>query len=212
MITIGRILSPESRQRTDTCPKEISDSGYHQLLSHPRLEMSNPSLTQRPQMASATTLTNTQLHPIPSFAPTSIAPENVAPSQAPTTQPQTPNPTSSSRLLALPLELRVQIYTHTLSLSLSPSLTASSAAAALVTNNHIDTALLLVSRQIYHEARLLPFQINTFVFNNKVSNNGSSSVVRAIGFLQKLLVWQREAIRRVEIGVVGREVVVGCRR
>lgn len=69
-------------------------------------------------------------------------------------------------------------------------------------------SLLLVSRQIYHEARLLPFQSNTFIFTKIYG----SSVVSAIKFLQKLLDWQREALRSVEIAVVGREIVEGWRR
>lgn len=134
--------------------------------------------------------------------------DHPAGSQA-TSQPAAPESTSSP-LLALPLELRRQIYTHAFSLSPRPepsSATGLTKHPSLLTD-HIDTSLLLVCRQMYHEARLLPFQRNNFSF----STTGGGSVTSAVRFLQRLADWQREALRSVEIAVVGREVVEGWRR
>ena len=75
-------------------------------------------------------------------------------------------------------------------------------------SDHIYLCLLLVSRQMYHAARLLPFQSNTFIFTKTYG----SSVISAIKLLQKLLDWQRQALRSVEIAAVGREIVECWRR
>lgn len=117
---------------------------------------------------------------------------------------------TSSPLLSLPLELRLQIFAH--ALSLTPRLKPFSATDTIencpLFSDHIDNSLLLACRQVYHEARLLPFRNNTFIFTVIYG----SSVVSAVKFLQKLLDWQREALRSVEVAVVGREVVERWRR
>lgn len=113
----------------------------------------------------------------------------------------------SSPLLALPLELRLQIYTYTLALHKPPSPKIPTSNHTALFPDHISTSLLLVNRQIYHEARLLPLS-NTFVFTKCFG----SSVYSARKFLTRLEDWQRVALRSVVISIVGREIVEDWRR
>lgn len=113
-----------------------------------------------------------------------------------------------SPLLGLPLELRLQIYTHALALHSPPSPEIPTSDHLPVFANHISTSLLLVNRQIYHETHLLPLSTNTFVYTNCFG----SSVYSARKFLTRLENWQIEALRGVEITVVGRAILEGWRR
>ncbi|KAF6231943.1 hypothetical protein HO173_009780 [Letharia columbiana] len=150
---------------------------------------------------SSTSITTTQLHANMSAEPSSTS-INLSARAQPTV--------TSSPLLSLPLELRLQIFAHTLSLTprLKPSFPTDTNEKRHLFYDHVENSLLLVSRQIYQEARLLPFQSNTFIF----AKTYGSSIVSAIKLLEKLLDWQREAVRSVEIAVVGREIVEGWRR
>lgn len=114
----------------------------------------------------------------------------------------------SSRILALPLELRLQIYSHALTLQSPKTPDKVAGTARLLFTSQICTSLLLVNRQIYHEARLLPFQVNDWIFTECFR----SSVFSAHLFLAKLETWQRAALRSLEIAVVGREIVERRRR
>lgn len=113
-----------------------------------------------------------------------------------------------SPLLALPLELRLQIYTHAVTLHMPDSPKIATSDHTPLFPDHISTSLLLVNRQIYHEARLLPLSSNTFVFTKCFG----SSVYSARKFLTRLEDWQREALRNVVIAIVGREIVESWRR
>ncbi len=125
--------------------------------------------------------------------------------QAPPVPQQTRSQLPPSRLLSLPLEIRLQIYTLALHSTPLPSSTPLEPVPShqhplplLATHHRL--ALLLVNRQIYNEARLLPFTTNTFLFRKSFG----SSVYAAKKFLGQLERWQREAVRRLEVSVVGR--------
>lgn len=109
----------------------------------------------------------------------------------------------SSPLLSLPLELRLQIYAHAFALHSPKEPKHPTHVTTPLFAGKICTSLLLVNRQTYHEARLLPFQINKLTFTKCFG----SSVFSAHRFLAKLEDWQRVALRSVVIAVVGREIV-----
>jgi hypothetical protein len=68
---------------------------------------------------------------------------------------------------------------------------------------YIPSALLRSCRQIYHEARALPFQTCEFTFINYFH----SGMFSARSFLCSLAPWQREAIRWAGIEVLGRDFI-----
>lgn len=127
----------------------------------------------------------TQPPPIKDRHPPPPPPKHLTNQTTPTITATTPAPPT---LLTLPLELRLQIYTHLLALHplptsplpadypspssrsyflapiihlplLSPGTTTTTCPLC-----HLPTALLLTSRQLYLESRLLPFQTNEFSF------------------------------------------------
>jgi len=59
--------------------------------------------------------------------------------------------------------------------------------------------LLLVNRKIYAEARLLPFQLTMFNFNQW---NGTG-IQYCNSFLRRICEWQAREIRHISLGVVG---------
>jgi len=59
--------------------------------------------------------------------------------------------------------------------------------------------LLLVNRKIYAEARLLPFQLTVFNFNQW---NGTG-IQYCNSFLRRICDWQAREIRHISLGVVG---------
>ena len=65
--------------------------------------------------------------------------------------------------------------------------------------NPIALDLLLVNRKIYAEARLLPFQLTMFNFNQW---NGTG-VQYCNSFLRRIREWQSREIRHISLGVVG---------
>lgn len=113
-----------------------------------------------------------------------------------------------SPLLALPFELRLQIYTHAVALHTPSSIKIPTSDHTPLFSDHISTSLLLVNRQIYHEARLLPLSTNTLVFTKCFG----SSVYSARKLLTRLEDWQKEALCNVVIAIVGREIVESWRR
>lgn len=148
------------------------------------------------------------------------------PPKPPTNQttPTTTNTTLPPTLLTLPLELRLQIFTHLLALHplpasplpadypsppshayflapiiplplLSPGTTTTTTRPLC----HLPTALLLTSRQLYLESRLLPFQTNEFSFVTWFSSGLSAARAVLAGWAG----WQREGVRfvRVEVGL-----------
>ncbi|KLO86732.1 hypothetical protein CEK26_000348 [Fusarium fujikuroi] len=69
----------------------------------------------------------------------------------------------------------------------------------------LPTSLLRTNRQIYGEARLLPFTQNEFVFVNWFA----SGLWAARAFTRALAPWQRGSLRYVRLEVLARDVVVG---
>ncbi|KAM5343016.1 hypothetical protein ACJ41O_013982 [Fusarium nematophilum] len=69
----------------------------------------------------------------------------------------------------------------------------------------LPTSLLRANSQVYHEARLLPFTQNEFVFVNWFA----SGLWAARAFTRALAPWQRSALRFVRLEVLARDVVVG---
>ncbi|KAF4953844.1 hypothetical protein FGADI_5636 [Fusarium gaditjirri] len=69
----------------------------------------------------------------------------------------------------------------------------------------LPTSLLRTNRQIYSEARLLPFTQNEFVFVNWFA----SGLWAARAFTRALAPWQRSSLRYVRLEVLARDVVVG---
>ncbi|KAJ4261536.1 hypothetical protein NW762_006963 [Fusarium torreyae] len=69
----------------------------------------------------------------------------------------------------------------------------------------LPTNLLRTNRQIYSEARLIPFTQNEFVFVNWFA----SGLWAARAFTRALAPWQRAALRYVRLEVLARDVVVG---
>lgn len=69
----------------------------------------------------------------------------------------------------------------------------------------LPTSLLRANSQIYHEARLIPFSQNEFVFVNWFA----SGLWAARAFTRALAPWQRGAMRYVRLEVLARDVVVG---
>ncbi|KAF5598484.1 hypothetical protein FPCIR_3047 [Fusarium pseudocircinatum] len=69
----------------------------------------------------------------------------------------------------------------------------------------LPTSLLRTNRQIYSEARLLPFTQNEFVFVNWFA----SGLWAARAFTRALAPWQRGSLRYVRLEVLARDVVVG---
>ncbi|KAI8724636.1 hypothetical protein NCS52_00033200 [Fusarium sp. LHS14.1] len=69
----------------------------------------------------------------------------------------------------------------------------------------LPTSLLRANSQIYHEARLIPFSQNEFVFVNWFA----SGLWAARAFTRALAPWQRGALRYVRLEVLARDVVVG---
>ncbi|KAF4440820.1 hypothetical protein F53441_12184 [Fusarium austroafricanum] len=69
----------------------------------------------------------------------------------------------------------------------------------------LPTSLLRANRQIYREARLIPFTQNEFVFVNWFA----SGLWAARAFTRALAPWQRASLRYVRLEVLARDVVVG---
>lgn len=114
--------------------------------------------------------------------------------------------TSSTRSLSLPslpAEIRRQTYTNVFSLDPSPKFSLSIIYnKPNVIGSLPDLSLLQTCRQIYTEARLVPFELNVFEFYRWY---GSSSV-ECRKFLDKLTPWQTTAIRHVRLGITECEV------
>ncbi|KAH8670764.1 hypothetical protein BGZ61DRAFT_362959 [Ilyonectria robusta] len=67
----------------------------------------------------------------------------------------------------------------------------------------LPTSLLQTNSQIYHEARLIPFMYNEFVFVNWFA----SGLWTARAFTRALAPWQRSALRFVRLEVLARDVL-----
>lgn len=131
----------------------------------------------------------------------------------------------SSVFFHLPFEIRLQIYALVFALSSIPlerRAKSETREAIRPTPGYICPSLLLASKNIYNEARLIPFTTNTFAFTSK----NSSSLTTARSFLEQLAPWQCDALRNVELTVCDRDLItsvkewtevlnllrVGCRR
>jgi hypothetical protein len=108
-----------------------------------------------------------------------------------------------SLLLTLPAEIRHQIYKEVFSFNSTPRISLS-----ILYNrpNLIGTLpylpFLQTCRQIYDEARLVPFESNVFEFYRWY---GSSSV-ECRKFLENLAPWQIEAIKDIRLGITECEI------
>ena len=106
---------------------------------------------------------------------------------------------TTCHLLALPAELRLQIYA--LALTASFDVSPQPAYNAIFVGT-VDTDLLLTCRQIYAEARSIPFAINSFYFYEWYG----SSTYNVKRFLCALQPWQRACLKRLEFTVVEEEL------
>jgi hypothetical protein len=109
----------------------------------------------------------------------------------------------SSRLLSLPAEIRRQIYAEVFALNPKPKISLSilyNRPNVIGSLPHLP--LLETCRQIYSEARLIPFESNCFQFYRWY---GSSSM-ECRKFLAKLAPWQVEAIRDIQLGITECEI------
>lgn len=114
--------------------------------------------------------------------------------------------TQSLYLPSLPAEIRRQIYTDVFSFDATPKFSLSIIYnKPNVIGSLSDLSLLQTCRQIYSEARLIPFEHNVFEFYRWY---GSSSV-ECRKFLDRLTPWQIDAIRLVRLGITECEVR-GC--
>lgn len=118
------------------------------------------------------------------------------------------NPSSLSvqrgcvQLLALPLELRLQIFSFALSLDCGDQRIANFNITQKykkpVSRGTTNIGILLVCRQIYYEARVLPFQNTEFTFQRW---NGSSTT-ECLHFFQNLQAWQIGTMRSLKLDVM----------
>ncbi|KXX83220.1 hypothetical protein MMYC01_200248 [Madurella mycetomatis] len=133
--------------------------------------------------------------------------------------PQSPN--RRSHFLILPLEIRLLIYTHLLALypmlprDLSPGYPVPRSHRQGTTyfllrsglhprpTGYIPSSLLRTCRQIYAEARLLPFRENEFVFVSWFFSGLSA----ARAFVKGLAGWQRDGMRFARLEIKVRDLV-----
>jgi hypothetical protein len=73
--------------------------------------------------------------------------------------------------------------------------------------NQIALEILLVNRQIYYEARLLPFRTNVFDFD-KQSSSGTNNCWT---FLQRLRNWQIGELQHITLAIMERDLTVDLR-
>lgn len=72
--------------------------------------------------------------------------------------------------------------------------------------NRIPTSLLLASKQVYLEARGLPWEINEWTFVNWFG----SGVYAARQFIRSLAPWQRSSMRHISLTVLPRDLIAGA--
>jgi hypothetical protein len=105
------------------------------------------------------------------------------------------------QLLTLPTEIRLQILSFALSIDCGDehitSLNIARKARKSVSHGSSNLGILLVCRQIYHEARLLPFQNSEFTFQSWYG----SSTAECIKFFQKLQPWQISVLRSLKLDI-----------
>ncbi|GAB1310199.1 hypothetical protein MFIFM68171_00409 [Madurella fahalii] len=130
-------------------------------------------------------------------------------------------PNRRSHLLTLPLEIRLLIYTHLLALhpmiprDLSPGYPVPRSHRQGTTyfllrsglhsrpTGYVPSSLLRACRQIYSEARLVPFRENEFVFVSWFFSGLSA----ARAFVKGLAGWQREGMRFARLEMKVRDLV-----
>ncbi|KIW86982.1 uncharacterized protein Z519_12447 [Cladophialophora bantiana CBS 173.52] len=100
-----------------------------------------------------------------------------------------------SHFFRLPFEIRLLIYIHLLS-SMAPEKHPRD--IQLKHHHELALELLLVNRQIYREARLVPFQHNAFDF---AKWNGTGLLYCDL-FLRRLRPWQRRGLRTIILDVL----------
>lgn len=167
-------------------------------------------------------------HPQPGIVSQPLEPDSQQPYHGQRTQPQ------SSRLLTLPAEIRLLIYTHLLALhplmprDLGPGYpvprprhcqrlgeggTTYFLLLGRGTHHHhhhpapagyLPTSLLLACRQVYAEARLVPFHAGEFAFASWFFSGLSAG--RA--FVRGLAPWQRRGMRFARLELRVRDLVV----
>src|SRR5947209_19167819 len=99
------------------------------------------------------------------------------------------------QLLTLPTELRLQILSFALSIDWDDeriaNLDISRKFRKPVSHGATNFDLFLVCRQIYHEARLIPFQNSEFSFQRWYG----SGTAECLKFFEQLQPWQTSALR-----------------
>lgn len=103
--------------------------------------------------------------------------------------------------LTLPIEVRLQILSLALSVDCGDeriaNLDISQKFRKPVSHDTTNLGLLLVCRQVYHEARLLPFQNGEFSFQRWYG----SSTAECLKFFQQLQPWQTSALRSLKLDI-----------
>lgn len=99
----------------------------------------------------------------------------------------------SPAIFRLPAELRLDIYTRVVG-----SCASLQHPYTVHKRNQIALEILLVNRQIYYEARLLPFRTNVFDFDNQ----SFSGTLHCRTFLQRLCNWQIRELRYITLAIM----------
>jgi len=103
---------------------------------------------------------------------------------------------SQALFFRLPSELRLMVYIHLLGRCTPPE----PAYDVHVSGRHqLTLDMLLVNRQIYTEARLIPFRYNSFEF---AKWNGTG-LLFCQSFLRRLQDWQRKNVRSMNLDIPG---------
>ena len=114
---------------------------------------------------------------------------------------QTTMQSTPLHLFALPLEIRVEIFSLAVSIDCSDkriaALDLSRSTQTQPSHNELGLDLLLVCRQIYDEARLLPFQSSRFKFQRWYG----SSTAECLKFLKRLVPMQTAALRHLALHI-----------
>ena len=104
-------------------------------------------------------------------------------------------------LLALPLEIRLEIFSQAVSIDCSDkrieALDLSRSSRTNSSRNALGLELLIVCRQIYQEARLLPFQTSRFAFQRWYG----SSTSECLKFLKRLEPMQTASLRHLSLHI-----------
>jgi hypothetical protein len=105
----------------------------------------------------------------------------------------------SPAIFRLPAELRLEIYTLVVG-----SCASIQHPYTMHGRNQIALQILLVNRQIYYEARLLPFRTNVFDFDKR--SVSGTHLCRT--FLQRLCNWQIRELQHITLAIMERDLTL----